>query len=111
MSSVVGKKPSFLLPKHNYFGPGNQSRAEGNPLEPVDEDDRIASRHDDAYYRAQTKEDIYSADRTAIGEFSKDFFTTGNWHSGLGAAGIGLKHGFEKLTGSVVYPNLGEYGQ
>lgn len=111
MSSVGSKKSPFLFPNHHYLGPGNRSQAEGNTAEPVDEDDRIASRHDDAYHLAQTKEDIYSADRTAIGEFSKDFFTTGNWHSGLGAAGIGIKHGIEKLTGTVLYPNLGEYGE
>lgn len=89
------------FPGHRYLGPGN-SVYNG---EPVDEDDRIAYRHDWAYERAESEADIRAADRAAISDFSKDFVATGNWHSALGSAGLSIKYGIESLTG-VLYPNM-----
>lgn len=87
------------FPGHNYLGPGN-------PVvngEPVDEDDRIAQRHDIAYDEATSDEHIRAADRSAIGHFAQDYFTTGNYHSAIGAIGLGIKYAGESVFG-VQYP-------
>lgn len=87
------------LPGHRYIGPGN-------PVDngrPIDEDDRIAALHDIRYHNASSSDDIRSEDREAIGLFSGDFVRTGNWHSGIGALGIGAKYIGETLFG-VQYP-------
>lgn len=102
------RKPVFSLPGHNYLGPGNLAVGEGNSNKPVDSDDFIAAVHDEAYLNAKTKEDVYSADREAISQFASDALHNQNWHSIVGAAGLGVKHGVEKLTGSVFYPRLGK---
>lgn len=70
---------------------------------PVDEDDRIAQRHDIAYDASTSDEHIRSADRSAISEFAKDYFTTGNYHSAIGAVGLGIKYIGESVVG-VQYP-------
>lgn len=93
--------PQILFPGHRYLGPGN-------PIEngdPVDEDDRIAQRHDIAYEDARTRGDVRRADRVAIRDFSRDLVRTGNWHSAVGAAGLGIKYAAETLVG-VQYPRL-----
>lgn len=87
------------FPGHNYLGPGN-------PIEngePVDEDDRIARRHDILYYAATSVEDIRAANRSAIVDFTKDFLYTGNYHSAIGSVGLGLKYIGESVFG-VQYP-------
>lgn len=94
------------IPNHNYLGPGNTAQIEGNPHHPVDSDDLIASEHDNAYHQAQTKEDVYKADREAINKFGVDAWHNKNWHSAVGAVGLGLKHGVERLTNRVFYPSL-----
>ncbi|XP_075726266.1 uncharacterized protein LOC142767912 [Rhipicephalus microplus] len=89
-----------LFPGHRYLGPGN-------PLqngEPVDQDDRIAKRHDEAYSRAKSDADVFAADRQSTKECFKDFVSTGNWHSALGAAGLGTKNLVEeKVLGRSLY--------
>ena len=73
---------------HNYFGPGN-------PLNngiPVDSDDRIAQVHDTEYSIANSFEDIHKSDAKAIKSFAKDFVGTLNFHSAIGAAGLGAKY-------------------
>lgn len=86
----------FVFPGHRYLGPGN-------PLingDPVDEDDRIAQQHDQAYSLARSDADVFAADRTSVRAFASDFGRTGNWHSALGAAGLGIKNvGEEKILG------------
>lgn len=94
--------PKFLYPGHNYLGPGN-------PLEngePVDEADRIAKIHDYAYSTAKTKSDIYNSDGQAIKDFASDFIKHPNLPAAAGAVGLSLKTGVERLTNSVIYPNL-----
>lgn len=89
----------MLFPGHNYLCPGN-------PVEngePVDKDDRIARSHDIAYDEAFSDEHIRSADRVAIKDFGYDYLTTGNWHSLVGATGLGLKYVAESVFG-VQYP-------
>lgn len=90
----------LLFPGHRYLGPGN-------PLpngEPVDEDDRIAQRHDEAYARAQSDADVFAADRHSTKEFFRDFVTTGNWHSAVGAVGLGTKNLVEeRVLGRTLY--------
>lgn len=91
----------FNFPGHKYLGPGNPV----NNGEPVDEDDRIAQRHDIAYDRARNSKDIRTADKTAIGEFTSDFLRTGNSHSAIGAVGLGAKFIGESIVG-VQYPSM-----
>lgn len=91
----------FVLPGHKYIGPGN-SLFLG---EPVDEDDRIAYKHDLAYNKSTTTAEILQADREAISEFWGDATTNYNYHSLLGAAGLGIKHLYEKNFG-VIYPSI-----
>ncbi|KAL3203900.1 hypothetical protein MRX96_053141, partial [Rhipicephalus microplus] len=68
------------------------------------EDDRIAKRHDEAYSRAESDADVFAADRQSTKEFFKDFVSTGNWHSALGAAGLGAKNLVEeKVLGRSLY--------
>lgn len=87
----------FNWPGHNYLGPGN-------PLDgavPVDADDNIAKRHDEAYDRATGYPDIRKADEQAIDEFARE----GNVHSVIGALGLGAKKTWEDIFGPV-YPNM-----
>lgn len=91
------------LPGHNYLGPGNKT----NNGPPVDSDDAIAQQHDIAYSRARSVSSIRSADRQAIGAFAGDFIEEGNWHSAVGAVGLGAKYAAESVIG-VQYPrNVG----
>jgi hypothetical protein len=66
---------ALLFPGHNYLGPGNDAF---RPEEPVDEDDRIAQRHDIAYATATEPQHIRQADQTAIREFTYDAFFNRN---------------------------------
>lgn len=87
------------FPGHNYLGPGN-------PVEngePVDTDDAIARIHDIAYENARSDSDIRSADRSAIGAFTKDFLLHNNYHSAIGAVGLSGKYLFESVFG-IQYP-------
>lgn len=89
------------FPGHKYLGPGN-------PIdngEPIDEDDRIAKTHDQAYEDARDDLDVRTADISAISSFSGDFLRTGNWHSAVGALGLAAKFGIETVTG-VIYPSV-----
>lgn len=92
----------MLFPGHNYLGPGNDI----NNGEPVDSDDRIAQQHDRDYSNATNDSDIREADREAIWNFTKDALLNHNWHSGIGALGLGFKYGVESVTG-VIYPVSG----
>lgn len=83
-----------------YLGPGNKLKI-GIP---VDTDDEIAQVHDNEYHIAQSKIDIWNADRKAIRSFYNDARSNLNWHSAIGAAGLGIKHLAEKATNSVIYP-------
>lgn len=87
------------FPGHNYLGPGNPV----DNGEPVDEDDRIAQQHDQEYEVAATDSDIRAADRRAINRFTTNFTTTGNYHSAIGAIGLGGKYLLESVFG-VQYP-------
>lgn len=89
-----------VLPYHRYIGPGNKLR-NGKP---VDEDDLIAQIHDHQYNDAKDRSDIDSADKDAIKHFFEDFISTGNVHSGIGAAGLSVKQFYEGLVGPT-YPN------
>lgn len=86
--------------RHNYFGPGTSDYT----TTPVDVDDEIAKEHDLLYERAISFRDIQQADVKAIGKFTDDVFNTGNWHSLVGAVGLGIKAVVEKALGTNVYP-------
>lgn len=95
----VPGRSGLLLPGHNWIGPGNP--VDNAPA--VDRDDEIAEQHDREYHAAHSKDDIRASDWKALKEFGSDFIHTGNWHSGLGALGIGAKYLGESLIG-VQYP-------
>ncbi|KAL1476981.1 hypothetical protein MTO96_017850 [Rhipicephalus appendiculatus] len=86
MKEFLEARGSLL--SHRYLGPGNPLR-NGDP---VDEDDRIARRHDEAYERARSHEDVFAADQESTALFLDDFRRTGNWHSAIGAVGLGTKN-------------------
>lgn len=96
------------FPNHRYLGPGNSL----NIGAPVDIDDAIAEKHDIEYDKIversdkNFKEDIFAADRKAIGDFTSDAITNLNWHSAVGALGLGTKHIVEKLTNNIIYPGM-----
>lgn len=92
-------KRGFHLPGHRYLGPNGPI----NNGSPVDYDDQIAEEHDLAYHTATTAREIRTADQNAIMAFSADAIANNNWHSAVGAVGIGAKYAVESLTG-VVYP-------
>ena len=85
---------------HNYFGPGNDL----NNGQPIDSDDRIAQIHDIEYSTANTFQDIHKSDAKAIKSFAKDFISTGNWHSAIGASALGIKYATEHTIGRNLYP-------
>lgn len=89
-----------VLPHHRYIGPGNKL----DNGEPIDEDDRIAQKHDHAYDKATGYPDIAKADLEAIHEFGSDALQNWNPHSLVGAAGLSIKYLGEKVFGPI-YPN------
>lgn len=92
----------FIFPGHKYLGPGNEL----DNGSPVDTDDFIAKQHDIAYEGACTFDDVYVADKQAIFAFLIDWFEKKNWHSAVGAIGLGLKHLAEVICGKIFYPKL-----
>lgn len=92
----------LIFPGHKYLGPGNDLDAGA----PVDMDDLIAEQHDQAYERAETNKDIFKADEKAIFAFMIDWIRNKNWHSAVGAIGLGFKHCAEMIIGKVLYPKL-----
>ena len=97
---AIGLSGGAVLPGHENIGPGNEPNPEG-----VDEDDRIAYRHDVRYTNAKTQEDVREADAIAISEFDTDWQNTGNIHSVIGRTGIQLKKAVEDRVG-VIYPSF-----
>lgn len=97
--------PKFTFPGHRYLGPGNPLRNG----EPVDSDDCIAERHDWAYEFSASDRDVRRADRNTIVDFSRDAIDNRNWHSEVGALGLGAKYAIESVTG-VQYPRNIERG-
>lgn len=89
------------LPGHKYLGPGTEDFSP----EPVDLDDQIARVHDLAYAKAGTSGEVRAADKSAIRDFASDFLDGGNFHSAVGAIGLGAKHGLETIFGQQ-YPRM-----
>lgn len=87
------------LPGHNYVGPGTDL-SKGAP--PVDRDDEIAKKHDEAYAKAESHSDISKADTEAVHEFHADVLQ-GNFHSIVGEVGILAKQASEHFAGPL-YP-------
>ncbi|KAH8029072.1 hypothetical protein HPB51_022537 [Rhipicephalus microplus] len=82
------------LQGHRYLGSGNTPR-NGDPVE---EDDGIFKSHDNAYERATSHEDVFAADQASAALFLNDFRRTDNWHSALGAVGLGMKNIVEQYV-------------
>ncbi|XP_026684618.1 mitochondrial basic amino acids transporter-like [Diaphorina citri] len=95
----------MLFPFHNYLGPGNH--LDNGP--PIDDDDEIALRHDEAYETATSPEQVRQADIEAIRDFNTNYVATGNWHSVVGAIGLTWKYEVEQFTG-VLYPPVDKSG-
>nr|QOD39473.1 ORF1 [uncultured densovirus] len=95
---AIGLSGGAVLPGHKNIGPGNEPDPEG-----VDEDDRIAYRHDVRYGQAETQDDVREADDIAISEFDSDWQNSGNIHSVIGRTGIQIKKAVEDRVG-VLYP-------
>lgn len=98
----MGLRNFLTFPGHRYLGPGNKL-SNGTP---VDTDDSIAREHDLAYESATSEKEIFEADEKAILAFIFDWIKNKNWHSYVGAVGLGLKHFIEKITGKIFYPKL-----
>lgn len=96
----MGFRNIFIFPGHKYLGPGNKL----NVGSPADTDDFIAQQHDLAYEFATDKDDIYHADKKAIYAFIIDWIKNKNFHSVIGAIGLGLKHLTEVVCGKIFYP-------
>jgi hypothetical protein len=114
IGATLGSKsddPIVTFPGHHYTGPGNTLVGQT----PVDSDDTISHIHDIAYDKAKSQSDVQAADDDAISDFIGDTIHTGNIHSAVGAAGLGIKRTIESVIG-VQYPaNLpvsisGKYG-
>jgi hypothetical protein len=98
-SSSDDRDPIVTFPGHHYTGPGNTLSGKT----PVDSDDTISHIHDIAYNTAQSQADVRAADDDAISDFIADVVHTGNIHSAVGAAGLGIKRTIESAIG-VQYP-------
>lgn len=83
------------LPYHKYLGPGNDLDSGA----PVNEADLIAQEHDNAYADAKKESDIQTADWNSASEFIGNFQDTGSIPSAIGAIGLGIKYGAERLLG------------
>lgn len=106
------EKQGLVPPPYKYLGPGN-SLNRGTPYNNIDSD---AKTHDIQYSNAETKEDIHQSDKEFL-QKSGDHIVEGISGQGsysdtigavVGGTGIGVKHLYDKLTGSISYPNLGK---
>ena len=94
------------------MGPGN-SLNRGKPYNNIDSDAKI---HDIQYSNAKTKEDIHQSDKEFLQKSGDHIIEGISGQSSysdtigavLGGSGIGAKHLYDQLTGSISYPNLGK---
>ena len=93
--------PKFLYPKTNYLGPGNPY-PNGPPQSSADS---IAKKHDKSYIEARSDNDILESDWKYTKEFASDFVKQPSIQSAVGAVGLGLKTGAERVIG-VQYPDM-----
>lgn len=101
------------FPGHKYLGPGSDVYS-GDIA--VDKDDLIAFDHDREYQtlvqslkavnipEKQFLQELGHIDHKAVLSFIHDFKTTGNWHSLIGATGIGAKILVDKTHLLPTYP-------
>lgn len=100
-------KSGITLPFSNNIGPGNS-------IQPArTASDAVAQGHDLHYEHAKTDSDVLSADKEAISQFAYQAVSgtdpVSQLQGALGAVGLGIKHGFESLTGKVLYGNYAFY--
>ena len=103
---------SYKLPNQGASGhtlPFSQNIGPGNSLgDPRSKADEIALGHDLHYQDAKSDQHIYEADKEAISHFVHEAITgdnpVSNLQAAIGAVGLGVKHGVEKVTG-VLYGN------
>lgn len=93
--------PKFTLPGHNYLGPGNPY-PNGTPTNSADQ---IAQQHDKSYIDATSEQDILDSDWKYTKEFASDFVSHPSIGSAVGAVGLGVKTGAERILG-VQYPDM-----
>lgn len=92
----------MLYPGYHYLGPGNP--IDNGPT--VNSTDKIAKKHDISYELAKYPFEVYKSDQLAISEFFKDFKLNHRFADLVGAAGLGIKTAFEKVTNHILYPNM-----
>lgn len=106
VKSVTRKKPTDIkqgltLPFSKNIGPGNSIQPATNTA------DTIAQGHDLHYQEAKTNSDVQSADREAISHFAHEAIQGSDpisrIQAAVGAIGLAIKSGAEKLTGQVLY--------
>lgn len=92
---------SVVLPFSNNIGPGNPISDARNTA------DSIAQGHDLHYKYATQDSDVLSADREAISQFVHEAIQgkdpVSQLQSAIGAVGLGVKHAYESVAGSVQY--------
>lgn len=97
--------PKFTYPGTRYLGPGNPY-PNGKPTSSADE---IAQRHDKSYIDAKSNQDILDSDWVSTKEFASDFIKHPSIQSAVGAVGLGIKTGAERVIG-VQYPDMKRAG-
>uniref|UniRef100_A0A1B6LS64 Uncharacterized protein n=1 Tax=Graphocephala atropunctata TaxID=36148 RepID=A0A1B6LS64_9HEMI len=91
-----------VLPGHNYIGPG--AGLSGDRGLPVDEDDKIAAQHTQAYQSARSWADVRRADREALDSLWRDVVSHRNWHSVLILLLLCVKYIIESVISRPLYP-------
>lgn len=107
---VEASKGDATAPGYKYLGPGNDLD-KGEPNSAVDADAKI---HDEQYSQAKDVDDVISADNDFVDKMNDhivDGINTLNNPSDtvaavVGSGVIGVKNGIQKLSGSVIYPNV-----
>lgn len=95
----------ITLPLSHYIGPGNDLELQKKEfVEPVNPVDELAMKHDEAYSKAKTQDDVLAADLTAIkGMFGEAFKgdAVQFFHGLTGGLGLASKVAFETTFGPV----------
>ena len=100
-AQTVTRKPGIVLPGSNNIGPGNKLQP------PLTNADHVALDHDIAYSEAKTNQDITTADKKAIGDFTNEYIYGSNpvskFQAAVGTIGLGVKHAVDQIVGKPVY--------
>lgn len=91
----------IILPYSRNIGPGNTIQEATNNA------DLIAQGHDLHYKQSKSDQDIFNADREALGQFIVEATNPqdpiSQVQAAIGAVGLGIKHGAELALGRPIY--------